>query len=201
MTVTAIKAQVKNESRVSIFVDGKYSFSLTLDQLLDEKIKKDDEIDEIRLKYLIKLSDEGKIKQRALEWLMNRPHSERELRDYLYRKKTDKDFINNLVDEFIEKKYLNDVEFARWFAENRRRKNKSNREISTELASKGIDRVTIQSIVTDLEDDESKALKQKIKKLKGRSRYQDEKKLISYLIGKGFRYSDIKEELNSQNTI
>lgn len=195
MKITAIKAQVKNANRVSIFVNGKYSFSLTLDQLLSEKLKKSDDIDELRVKQLKKLSDEGKLKQQALEWLLNRPHSEREFRDYLYKKQIDKDLIFSLVEEFTEKGYLNNAEFARWFAENRRRKNKSDREITSELASKGIDRVTIQSIVTGLEGDENTALKEKIAKLQTRSRYQEEKKLIAYLISKGFRYSDIKSEL------
>jgi hypothetical protein len=33
MKITAIKQQVKNPERVSIFVDGKYEFSLSLDEL------------------------------------------------------------------------------------------------------------------------------------------------------------------------
>ena len=40
MRVSSIKQQVKNPQRVSIFVDGKYSFSLSLDELLREKIKR-----------------------------------------------------------------------------------------------------------------------------------------------------------------
>ena len=103
MKITSIKQQVKNDSRVSIFVDGKYSFSLTLDQLLEEKIKKDDEIDESRLKKLKKLSDEGKLKTRSMEWLMNRPHSTKEFSDYLYRKKSDKELITAWTEEFAEK--------------------------------------------------------------------------------------------------
>ena len=35
MKITAIKAQVKNPERVSIFVDDKYSFSLSLDELVE----------------------------------------------------------------------------------------------------------------------------------------------------------------------
>ncbi|MFT4532130.1 MAG: regulatory protein [Candidatus Saccharimonadales bacterium] len=200
MTITALKQQVKNANRVSVFLDGKYSVSLTLDQVLDEKIKKGIDVDEQRLKQLKKLSDDGKLKQRALEWLMNRPHSEREFRDYMYRKQADKGLTEVLIEEFIEKKYLDNATFAKWFAEQRRRKNKSDREISSELASKGVDRVTIQSIVTDLESDETGALKEKINKLKTRTRYQDEKKLITYLIGKGFRYSDIRSALNDEDS-
>jgi regulatory protein len=206
MKITAIKAQLKDENRVSIFVDGLYSFSLTLDQLLIEKLKKNDELDENQVKQLKKLSDEGKLKQRSLEWLLGRPHSTREFRDYLYKKQADKDLIEAWVDEFTEKKYLNDEQFARWFAENRRRKNKSSRAITAELYAKGIPAVTIKSIVTELDSEnetqeksEKQALRELVNKLLNRSRYQDEQKLISYLLSKGFSYGDIKEMLERNN--
>ncbi len=196
MKITAIKAQVKSEDRVSIFIDGKYSFSLNLDQLLQEKIKKGDEVDEVRINQLKKLSDEGKLKQKVLEWLLNRPHSERELRDYLYRKKADKDLIEAIVMEFRDKKYLNDENFARWFVDLRRRKNKSTREITAELRSKGISPVTIQNILKDEDNNDDEALKELVNKLRNRTRYQDENKLKSYLVSKGFSYSDIKKALS-----
>lgn len=205
MKITAIKAQVKSESRVSIFVEGKYSFSLTVDQLLEQKLKKGLELDENQIKSLKKLSDEGKLKQRALEWLMGRPHSIREFRDYLYRKQADKDLIEAWVEEFVAKNYLNDSEFARWFADGRRRKNKSGRAITAELYAKGVSSVTIQNIVSELEghDDTKKseqtALLELVNKLRSRSRYQDQQKLIAYLIGKGFSYSDIKVTLENSD--
>lgn len=197
MKVTALKAQVKNADRVSVFVDGKYSFSLTLDQLLLEKLKKDHEIDEVRIKQLKKLSDEGKLKARAMEWLMGRPHSEREFRDYMFRKKADKDLIESWTEEFKDKKLINDYQFGLWFAENRLRKNKSKREIEAELRYKGVSPVTIQNIVTELNllENEKEALKELVSKLRKRARYSDEIKLKRYLTSKGFKYSDIKEVL------
>jgi hypothetical protein len=38
--ITDIKIQVKNTEKVSLFVDGKYSFSLTISQLAEHKILK-----------------------------------------------------------------------------------------------------------------------------------------------------------------
>jgi regulatory protein len=200
MKITTIKAQVKSENRVSMFIDGKYSFSLTLDQLLEEKLKKNDELDENRIKALKKLSDEGKLKQRTLEWVLGRPHSTKEFRDYLYKKQADKELIEAWVEEFTVKQYLNDESFARWFAEGRRRKNKSSRAIVAELYAKGVSAVTIKSIVKELEATnstnekfEEQALDNLVNKLRNRPRYQDERKLTTYLIGKGFSYGDIKK--------
>ena len=46
MKITTIKQQVKNPERASIFVDGKYSFSLSLNELVAEKLKIGQEIDD-----------------------------------------------------------------------------------------------------------------------------------------------------------
>lgn len=197
MKISSIKQQIKDQTRVSVFLDGKYSFSLTLDQLLSEKLKKDDELDEQRIDELKKLSDEGKLRARALEWLMGRPHSTREFRDYLYRKKASKEHAEALIEEFESKKYLNDEYFAKWFAEGRLRKNKSTRAIRSELMSKGISPVTINSIVTELETGDESALIALVNKLRTRPRYQDDKKLMAYLVSKGFNWNDIKEVMSS----
>jgi len=50
MKITAIKQQVKNPERVSVFIDGKYEFSLTLDEVLKEKIKIGLELDKAGIK-------------------------------------------------------------------------------------------------------------------------------------------------------
>lgn len=198
MKITALKAQVKNPERVSVFVDGKYSFSLTLSEVLGQKLKKDHEVTDIDIAVFKKLSDDGKIRSRAYEWLLNRPHSAKELQEYLYRKKVDKDLQNRLVDEFKAKGVLSDERFANWSAERLKRKNKSARAITNELRTKGIDQVTIQSIVSREGVDDKEALKALIVKLSGRSRYADQKKLITYLLSKGFSYSDVKAALSLQ---
>lgn len=211
--ITAIKAQVKSENRVSIFLDGKYSFSLTLDQLLEQGLKKNQELEESDVKRMKRLSDEGKLKQRTLEWVMGRPHSTREFRDYLYKKKADKELITAWVDEFTDKNYLNDESFARWFAENRRRKNKSNRAISSELFGKGVSSTIAASVIAELGNEESDhegsvegesseltALRQLVEKLKDRPRYSaDEQRFKRYLVSKGFRYDDIKKVLGEHS--
>src|SRR3990167_18356 len=115
--ITTIRPQVKNPERVSVFLDGKYSFSLSLDELLREKLKNGDELDKTAEKRLKKISADGKLRARALEWLLNRPHSTRELRDYLYRKKAEPEMMDTLIKEFSDKGYLDDRKFGQWLAE------------------------------------------------------------------------------------
>ena len=59
MRITRITEQIRNPERVSVFFDGKYGFSLNLDQLLQTKLKTGDEIDGADLKVYKKLSTES----------------------------------------------------------------------------------------------------------------------------------------------
>lgn len=198
MKITALKAQIKNPERVSIFVDGKYSFSLTVNEVISQKLKRDLEVTDLEVIAFKKLSSDGKIKARAYEWLLNRPHSTRELKDYFYRKKVDLDLQARLVAEFTKKQVLNNDRFADWSAERLTRKNKSFRAISNELRSKGVDQVTIQSIASRQGNNDKQALQHLIAKLKSRPKYIDQKKLIAHLLSKGFSYSDVKSALSLQ---
>jgi regulatory protein len=196
MKITAIKQQVKDLERVSVFVDGQYSFSLSLNELINEKLKKDQEISEAEVKKLKKISEDGKLKARALNWLLMRPHSEREFKDYLKRKKADIDLIEQWLVEFRDRKYLDDTAFAKWFSDNRVRKNKSNRAIMSELFKKGISREAINEVMEQGPDNEESRLKELIEKKQKSSRYQnDSLKLAKYLTSQGFSYYLVKKHL------
>lgn len=84
--ITNLKQGVRNPNRVNIFVDDKFSFSLDVSQVVDLKIKVGQEISEDKLEELKKASEFGKLYQRALEWVLMRPRSEKETKDYLFRK-------------------------------------------------------------------------------------------------------------------
>ena len=198
MKITAIKQQVKNPERVSVFVDEKYSFSFSLDELVKYKIAKDQELSAGDVKKFKKLSDDGKLRQRCLEWLLNRPHSTREFKDYLYRKKADPDLTQKFIEEFTTRGYLDDVKFASWFIDLQARKNKSQRAIRMKLIRKGISGEALDTALEAEPIDEEAALRELIAKKRTLSRYQaDPLKLKRYLVGQGFRYDLIKRLLDS----
>ncbi len=201
MKITSIRQQVKNSERVSIFVDEKYGFSFSLDELVKYGLKNGQELTAAEVKKYKKISADGKLRARALEWLLNRPHSEREFRDYLYRKKAEKDQIESLVGEFTDKGYLNNEKFAQWFAELQARRGKSDRAIRAELFKKGLSRETVGSIFEGpaLESSEAERLRTVIAK-KGRlSRYRaDPQKFMKYLVSQGFSWQLVKAELDSK---
>ncbi len=196
--ITFIRPQVKNPERVSVFLDGNYSFSLSLDELLKEKLKNGDELDVVAEKRLKKISADGKLRARTLEWLLNRPHSTRELRDYLYRKIAEPEMMDTLIKEFSDKGYLDDRKFGQWLAELQKRRGKSNRAIRAELFKKGIGRELVDEVLQSGEDDEAARLKMLIAKKQKLTRYKnDPQKLKLYLARQGFNYDLINEVLGN----
>jgi regulatory protein len=201
MKLTSIKQQVKNPERVSIFVDGKYTFSLSLDELVAHKLKNEQELNEAEIKKFKKISEDGKMKARALVWVLGRPHSTKEFRDYMFRKKADKDLSEQLIEEFTNKNYLNDIKFAEWFSELKQRGGKSNRQIQAELFKKGISRQITDAVMEEQGNSEQERLQLLVTKKLKSSRYrQDPIKLKQYLARQGFGYQEIEEALKEQTT-
>lgn len=201
MKITSISAQQKNKERVSVFVDGKYEFSLSLDELVKHGVKNGMEISASDLKKYKQISADGKVRGRALEWVMNRPRSIREFRDYMFRKKADKQLSEKLLQEFLSKKYIDESKFVAWFTDLSLRKNKSNRAITSELIKKGIEKSQINEMLND-ESDESMRLDSVIAKKAKLSRYKnDPAKLARYLTSQGYNWDLVKSKIKDLETV
>ncbi len=199
MKVTRITTQVKNPDRASIYVDGVYSFSLSLDQLLAAGLRVNTALDQGDIDSYKKLSEEGKLKARTLEWLLIRPRSSQELRHYLRRKNTSPELVDAWVLEFADKKYQDDSYFAGWWVEQRRRgKQRSSSHIRSELRAKGVSSDIIDAALQNEAIDDQQALRALIAKKSKLGRYVDRAKLVTYLQRQGYRYSDITEALTAE---
>jgi regulatory protein len=210
--ITKLSVQQANDQRVNVFVDGVYTLSLDLYQVAEFGIRVGKEYTDQELKELEEESVFGKLYARALEYTMIRPHSEREVRDYLWRKTRDtkvrskktgelltrkgvsEEIANRVLERLIEKGYVDDERFARFWVENRnQRKGISHRKLEAELRAKGVLSEIIQEAMQKYPRDEKSELLKIIKKKS--KKYDDENKLIAYLARQGFSYDDIKDAL------
>ena len=213
MKITDITLQANNRDRVNVSVDGKYRFSLDVFQVDELGIKIGKEYSDEELVGLETESQFGKLYGRALEYVMLRPHSKREVNDYLWRKtRTTKyksrtgemkertgvsqDVADRVFTRLKEKGYLDDEKFARWWVENRNQaKGTSKRKLQAELRAKGVDASIIERTLVDTERNDQDELAKIV--AKKRARYDDEQKFIAYLARQGFGYDDIKSALSS----
>ena len=193
MKVTDLKEQKNSTDRYSVYVDGKYSFSITTDDLLSAKLRVGYELSEAQVDAFKQQSSDSLLMARAYEKCMRRPHSEREIRDYLRTKKAGDELTEEIIAKCYKHNLLNDEYFAERWVEHRRRANKSNRFIKSELFKKGVDQSIIDTVLDEPDDSQ---LTQQIEKK--RSKYETEEKLIAYLQRQGFSYGDIKSALSRE---
>ncbi len=209
MRVSDISLQLRNPDRVNISIDGKYRFSLDIAQVTDLGVKVGQELSNEELSYLETESQFGKLYARALEYSLMRPHSVREVKDYLWRKTRDtrskegrviKGYSPTLAERVLEKlqqkQYVNDARFAAWWVENRNlTKGTSLRKLRAELQAKGVSSQIIDAVMGESGRSDVEEIRKMIAKKSGR--YADEQKLMQYLARQGFGYDEIRDALRS----
>jgi regulatory protein len=194
--ITAIKQQVKRADRYSVYLDGKYAFSLGENEFLKLGLHSGQEISEDELANYRYESAYGKWFDRTLNLLSFRLRSEWELRDYLRRKECPPEIIEKILNKLSINGYVNDEQFARRWVENRRLlKATSRRRLAQELKAKRISTEIIDTVLTDDkgQTDEREVLRELV--AKKRARYPDNLKLMQYLARQGYNYDDIKSIL------
>jgi regulatory protein len=210
-TVTKMTPGVRDHNRVNIFLDGHFAFSLDVTQVVESGVKIGYKVTTERLGELQRLSEFGKLYQRTLEWVLTRPHSVRETRDYLRRRQIKRRMLNRqrvreekkplaeieddvmqlVIERLIAKKYLNDQKFAEFYAENRYvRRGISHKRLRMELQKKGVTSDIISEAMSKVGRDENEEILKVI--AKKRKKYNDFQ-LIGYLVRQGFNLQQAKE--------
>lgn len=200
--ITDVKVQVRNRDKVSIFVDGKYGFSLSLNQVNEFRdLKISSELTPQRLVELKKISQTNNLYLQILNLIYIRPRSEYEVRTKLKSKKIDPDEIDQLITKLNSENNLNDQNFATWWINSRKNsKPISALKLRAELAQKGIKpQLAQQALIQNFsQDEELEALEKLVNKKKGR--YESEQKLMAFLASRGFSYDLIKKVLEEEDS-
>lgn len=200
MKITGIRQQQKRHDRYSIYVDDKYSFSLSENDLIKSGLRVNQELNQ---EDLAKLQDEsklGKAYDRAINYISIRERSEFEVTDYLKRKDYEPEIIAKVSQKLQKIELIDDRKFARAWCEWRVRANKSKRQIHSELVKKRVSREIIDEVLTSIDsatevDQINAIIEQKLRL----PRYQDKQKLISFLARRGYSYGQIKEAMSKAN--
>lgn len=137
---------------------------------------------------------------RALKYLAIRIRSEKEIRDYLGSECTEE-----IITRLKELKFIDDVEFTRWYIEQRSRfRPRSQRMLAYELKRKGIDLPAAPD--TEIADDAELAASALQKKLRlwGKLGFAEFRvKATRFLASRGFSWEvierTVKQEYNKHN--
>lgn len=127
--ITDLKVGIKDKNRVNVFLDGKFSFSLTISQVADFKLKRGTILSLDEVEKIQQASDFGKLFQRSLEYALSRPHSEWEIRNFLKRKKMKRELEKKRYDSFLTR-LEDDSEYRNKIKEIRANVREKNKKLS-----------------------------------------------------------------------
>lgn len=200
--ITALEPQKRKKGRVNVFVDGEFIVGLSLEVALKNKLKVGRKISSKELERLIQENELDQILAKVYRFLSYRPRSEKEVDDYLTKKKVGPLLTSLVIETLKRQKYLNDEEFARWWVEQRLKFRPRGKQIlRAELFRKGISQEMIEKTLgSQLSDSELKELALKVAQKKqlrytGLDRQEFRRKMGAFLARRGFDWETIKEVL------
>ena len=199
--ITRLVQGKKNPNRVNLYLDGKFGFALSIDEVVTHHLKIGRELSDGEIEELVNGDNQSKVYGKILNFLSYRPRSVKEVRDRLYQYDLkDAEEQNLLIEKLKQKGYLDDLTFAKWFVESRNtHKLRSPAMIKQELAAKGVSKEILQQVISDIQD-EKVTIKRLLDKKLGNSRAlegDERQKIILYLSRHGFPWEKIKQVVKS----
>ena len=189
--ITSIEPQVKDKSRCSVFVDGRFYCGIKLEVAVKHRLKAGTEIDKAELDKIQLETEKAQAVDKALTHISVSPKTEKQMRDFL----TKKGYVGAVVDYVMERLhyygYVDDKEYCRAYVNSV--SNKSKRAMEMELLTRGADKGAIEEALADYEDDEDNILILLKKYLRGKEPTKENVyKGCRYLISRGYDYDAVK---------
>ena len=197
--ITKIEVQKRNKERVNVYIDEVYSFAVNAELVYKKGLKTNMEIDEVRLKEVVKEENLSKCKNTALRIIERSYKTEKEITDKLVEKGYDMESIKPTLEFLREYNFINDESYTKMYVKDRMR-TQGSQKIKYALMRKGVDEGAIASALDTIDKDGEMqvAMELATKKYVQLSKREDDKyklwnKLCRFLVGRGYDYSLAKD--------
>lgn len=169
-----------------IYFDDFFYIDLNRDTIVEYDLKNRDEITEQEYEELIT----KRAYSMAYFLLAKKDYSSKELYQKLIIKYREKQIVSKLIEDFIEKGYLDDYEYGKNYIAYH---NYGKKKMEYMLFQKGISADIIRSLLEENKERELKEIEKQWLKLGNKDK---EKKILS-LMRKGFEYRDIQKVISN----
>ncbi|MDR2201363.1 MAG: RecX family transcriptional regulator [Clostridiales bacterium] len=192
--ISKIAPQVKNKSRVNVFIDGKFACGLDSLTAAKNRIAEGAEITGEELAELVRESESAAAFEKCVGLIFIRPRTEKEIRSYLNEKGYPREVADEITEKLSGYGYLDDRAFCERFIE-AHRANWGSKKIGYELKVHGVAADVIDECLAEAgpQTDGALALARVYTERAGGF---DRNKLFGYLYRKGFTGDIITEALN-----
>jgi regulatory protein len=195
--ITALRPQ-RNKKRVNVYLDGRFSFGIDLENLVRLNLKIEEEYSEKEIRGIIKRAEFQKTYDKLVRYSTLRPRSKREVETWFKKYKVHESLHDELFSKLKRLELLDDTKFAKWWVEQRITfRPRGKKALMAELRQKGIDRCIIDEVLTETDIDEKKMAKKLLERRKYRwerlNKLEAKKKKSDFLARKGFSWEIIKQ--------
>ena len=151
MIITDIQPQVKNQSRLSVFIDGKFAFGIDKNDCLFMGLKIGDTLTQERYNYIIDNAVYTNAYKKADRFIGFKMRTEKEVRDKLKEEEYSDDIIERVISSMIKYKYIYDETYAQMYANDCRSIKKwGPQRIKIELYKRGVNTSAIENALQNL---------------------------------------------------
>ncbi len=152
-TVTKIQAQ-KRKGRYNIFLDGEYAFPVGEATLIDFRLMKGTELTDAQVTLIKNKENTNKAYGDAVNYLSYELRTEKEIKDYLYKKEYTTPIIMDVMDRLRKLNYLDDAAYAQSFINTQLRMSANGpRTIEQKMFKKGVPDDIIKQKIAEIDPD------------------------------------------------
>ncbi|MQS76597.1 recombination regulator RecX [Companilactobacillus halodurans] len=199
--ITKIQAQ-KRKGRYNIYLDGKYSFPVAENTLIEFRLMNGVELTDGQIKEIQSRENVNKAYGDAVNYLSYQLRTEKEIKEYLYKKEYHRDAVDLTIDRLKDLHYIDDENYAQSFINTQLRMSANGPKIiEQKMLQKGVPSAVIQNKLDEIDQDilvenAIEFAKKQVRKQKRASFKQMLNKLRQSLYQKGFNKEIIDETIN-----
>ena len=195
MLITKIEQQKKDNTRYSVFIDGKFNFGIAGEDLLYLKLKEGMNLTENQYNKIMENVLLAEAKDRAFRYLGYKPRTEYELRQKLNTYDYPENIIEDTIEILLRYGYIDDSIYAKKYIEERIRfRADGKKKIKFDLAKRGIQSDLFEKVFMDCEYNPEEMIDKLLEnRLKIDYDEKERQRTFNYLSRKGFEYYDIQD--------
>lgn len=195
MQITSVEKNKKVKDRMSVFIDDRYSFSISESDYISLGLYDKTEITEEEIEYIRNTLNFRSAKSKAVKYLSTRLRTEGEVVKRLTDEGYDAETAARVIEELKSLGYINNRLYIQKYIYDRSKlRPSSKRLLRLELLQKGIDGDEIDEILDDWKTDEASVAEALARKKFGKYDLKDDKiarRLQAFLSHRGFSHEII----------
>lgn len=196
--ITKLERQKHKETRVSVFVDDEYAFSLSDELIIAYGVSVGTDVNSLPLKEIAEEDEYKRAMSCAFTHMSRSEKSEKQLREHLFKKEFSENTIEKIMARLKELNYVDDLNLAKNFVEHSSSSGK--KAIRFKLKTKGISDEIINEVLENVSDEDQleKAIELAEKQLPKYNKYElyDQKRRMNdFLARRGFDWNVISSAI------